>query len=498
VRRKTKIQIMEFLLSAWWIVDRLRTLQVLRAHAAGYSRPLGGICSFKIPFLFLVRVHQHPPRYVPRILLLVCTLAPVVLLAQHAAAKPPKLQYYSPDSSAWVRATFLNQTWVRYTELNPRSSLDGTARDSYFDISLRRTRFQLYGGWGRVFFYTQYGLNNFNWHSARRQGFFIHDAVGELALHPRSLSLGAGLTGWSGLARYAAPSAANILGYDAPLYEQATNDLTDQFLRKLSIYAKGKLGKLDYRLALSSPLSVKQVDSSVYRLRQGVASFSSRPPTPQLNSYLQYQLWDEESNQTPYIAGTYLGQKRVLTLGAGITYQQDAMWRLQKPAEAPPTAHPDTLTDDMLLLSIDAFMELPVGHQGCALSVYTALQHMDFGQNYVRMQGVNNPATVGGNSLPLNGTGTLHYLQAGYLLPAGLLGQWGTLQVVASQQLNMLEALDSPAYIWEGSLNWLVASQGSKISLGYQSRPVYRQLADGKMELDTRRGTYVVQWQVSI
>ncbi|MEZ4979139.1 MAG: hypothetical protein R2772_07560 [Chitinophagales bacterium] len=43
---------------------------------------------------------------------------------------------------------------------------------------------------------------------------------------------------------------------DALLYQQATNDVNDQFDRSLSIYAKGQVGKLDYRIVLSDPLSL--------------------------------------------------------------------------------------------------------------------------------------------------------------------------------------------------------------------------------------------------
>jgi len=151
------------------------------------------------------------------------------------------------EKGSYARLTFLNQVWVRYNENNPGSLVDGYPEDRTFDIGLRRTRIQLYGQLNeKVFFYTQYGINNFTYQGPRKTGLFFHDALMELQLSPGKLSVGTGLTGWGGLTRYASPSIGSILTADAPLYQQATNDVSDQFLRSLAIYAKGKLGKLDY------------------------------------------------------------------------------------------------------------------------------------------------------------------------------------------------------------------------------------------------------------
>ncbi|HEY9116655.1 MAG TPA: hypothetical protein VIN11_02450, partial [Roseivirga sp.] len=163
------------------------------------------------------------------------------------------------DGSQYVRVTFLNQTWIRWTQNNPGSLVDGFAEDNTFDIGLRRTRIQLFGKISdKVFFYTQLGQNNLSWIGARKQGIFFHDAIGELELAKDKLSIGAGLTGWVGFLRYSSPAIGSILSMDAPLYQQSTNDINDQFVRKYSIYAKGKMGKLDYRFGLSKPMSISQ------------------------------------------------------------------------------------------------------------------------------------------------------------------------------------------------------------------------------------------------
>jgi len=43
---------------------------------------------------------------------------------------------------------------------------------------------------------------------------------------------------------------------DVPVFAQATVDQTDEFSRKLSVYARGQVGRLDYRLVLTDPFPV--------------------------------------------------------------------------------------------------------------------------------------------------------------------------------------------------------------------------------------------------
>jgi len=47
-----------------------------------------------------------------------------------------------------------------------------------------------------------------------------------------------------------------IMSMDVPVFAQATVDQTDEFSRKLSVYARGQIGRLDYRLVLSDPFPV--------------------------------------------------------------------------------------------------------------------------------------------------------------------------------------------------------------------------------------------------
>lgn len=204
-------------------------------------------------------------------------------IAQNSPLEGGKLKFrLNEDGSHYVRLTFLNQVWVRYSDNNP-GTVSGVTESSTFDIGLRRTRLQLFGQiTDQVFFYTQFGQNNFGYQSPRKFGAFFHDALMEYHTS-KALHLGMGLTAWNGFARYASPSIGNLLALDAPLFQQSTADQTDQFLRKLSIYAKGQIGKIDYRIALSKPLAV-------YDTPNTATSFSADLPQTQTQAYIKLQL----------------------------------------------------------------------------------------------------------------------------------------------------------------------------------------------------------------
>ncbi|MCB0396845.1 MAG: hypothetical protein KDD36_09340 [Flavobacteriales bacterium] len=392
----------------------------------------------------------------------------------------------------FVKLTFLNQVWLRYTDMNPGSTVFSEPVSQMFDIGLRRTRLQLFGQLtDKVFFYTQFGQNNFSYLTPRYTGAFFHDAVVEYKVSERCLTVGGGLTGWSGLSRYASPSIGSLLTLDAPLYQQATNGINDQFLRKLSMYAKGRWGKFDYRLALTRPMAVQNATSPVGVLTP-VSTFSTTPASLQSQGYLGYQFMDEESNQTPYNTGTYLGKKKVFNVGAGFVGQPRAMWHRAN--------NGDTIRTTMLLLGVDVFCDLPVDTaKGNALTVYAAYNRYDFGKDYLRNVGVMNPAngTNGngtlngaGNGFPMIGTGHVFYTQVGYLLSANT-----PLQPYGASQIALYTALDDPMWMYECGLNWYVhGSHNAKFSLNFQSRPVFNKSGD----LRSRKGMVQLQYQVAI
>lgn len=434
-----------------------------------------------------------------------CTIALLAAALQAYAQEPLKKPELLKDGKIWLnedgsnyfKFTLVSQVWIRNTAMNPGSTISGYAKNNFTDIGIRRARMQAFGQIAdRVFIYTQFGMNNFSYSADRKAGFFIHDITGEYEVARQKLSLGAGLTAWNGLVRYAAPSVGTIMGLDAPLFEQTTNDVTDQFLRKLSIYAKGKLGKLDYRLVLSSPMNPAK--SNGYSAAIGTHStFSPMPPKMQTHGYLQWQFLDQEANTTAYATGTYLGAKRVFNIGAGFQYQPDAMWH--SPAAG------DTVTTAMKHFAVDAYYDAPLNKQkGTALNVYAALIHFNHGPGYLRNQATMNPATGTSNTILLNGsgngypsfgTGNLLYMQVGYKFKNNLTGK-STLMPYASLQHAAYERLDKAMNYWDCGVNWLLKGHTSKLTFSYQNRPLYNQQGMGNATLIGRKGAYVLQYQV--
>lgn len=414
---------------------------------------------------------------------------------------PKELKVFlNASGEHYIKATVLSQVWIRYVDHNPGSTLDGYPLKESMDIGLRRVRMQLSGQLtDRVFFYMQAGLNNIAYNSPRKQGFFLHDALIEYRLLSSRLQVGAGLSGWSGLSRYASPAAGSILTLDVPLYQQATADVSDQFLRKFSIYTKGKLGSVDYRLALTKPMSAGQASVSLPPISRQ-AGFASTPPFLQYQGYVMYQFRDRESNLLPYNTGTYLGKKDVFNIGMGFIFQQDAMWNLT-PGGA------DTQYSHLRLFALDIFYDRPVNRaRGTAFTLYSAISLNDYGRDYIRNLGVMNPAdgTDGngsrngpGNAYPMMGTGTIVYGQGGWLFRRGLLGKLGTLQPYMAVQYADYRLIPDPAVAYHAGINWLLDGHRAKLSLDYQSRPVYDFHPGGWIQ-GGRKGMMVTQLQVAL
>ncbi len=401
------------------------------------------------------------------------------------------------DGSNYIKFTGVAQVWLRNMEYNPGSTIFGESKSNGTDIGIRRYRMQFFGQLtDKVFFYSQFGENNFNNIADRKQGFFVHDAVGEYAVHKSKLSLGGGLTGWSGLSRFSSPGVGTIMGIDAPLFLQTTNDVTDQFLRKLSIYAKGKLGKLDYRITMSQPMAIQK--SATYNPAATISTnsqFSTESPQMQWNGYFQYQFKDQESNLTPYTTGTYLGKKTVFNVGAGFIFQKDAMWRLEDVTD--PTS---IKRSNMAHVAADVYYDAPIGGKGQSISAYANVTHYNFGKDYLRNSGAMNPAngsndpTIlngGGNAFPMYGTGNVLYAQLGYKLQDNLIGKT-TLMPYVSLQHAKYERLNHSMNFYDIGINWLLSGHTSKFTLSYQNRPIFNSTGD----VLEYKGALVAQYQV--
>ncbi|QNF35150.1 hypothetical protein HUW51_21420 [Adhaeribacter swui] len=421
-------------------------------------------------------------------------------------SKPKSEMRYnlSPDGSKYIKATFLNQVWARWNESNPGTTVNGEPKSHTTDVGLRRTRMQLYGQISdRTFFYTQFGLNNFNFLAQnagnRKLSAFFHDALGEYKVLKNNdkLKIGAGLTITSGLSRFSQPSIGTIMTTDVPVFLQATVDQTDEFARKLSVYARGQLGKLDYRIAISDPFPI-QTNGQTAPVLSNNASFTTFGHTKQYQGFFMYNFLDKEPHTTPYMTGTYLGDKKIVNLESGIIYQKNATWYT--------TDGTTPIYQDMLLWSVAAFTDVPLQNNKYALSAYLGYFNTDYGHNYIRNNGIMNPANGNnnpgnfngpGNTYPMFGTGESVYAQVGLRLAPDLLGDQGTLMPYVSYRQSGYERLDDPVKILDGGVNWLINKHQSKVSLNYQLRTVFNQQTDGAVIRKHDASSAWLQYQVS-
>lgn len=445
--------------------------------------------------------------------------------------------YLSKDSSQWLKATVVAQVWVRDNDNNPGSTVLGYSQRATQDAGLRRIRFQLMGYMAKnMFVYVQFGMNNFNYLAPRKQGAFFHDVTAEYKVFKKYLNIGAGLSTFGGPLRFSAPGVGSILMADAPIYQQTTNDQTDQFTRKLGMYAKGLIGRFDYRVAVSKPFGVQTMvpalgtpgASTFDTTLSANAKFSPLPPELQYQGYFKLHLWDKEANDVAYNPGTYNGKKHVLTLGAGFQYQHHAM-RFWDTAGAVPTAplasstasvvaayndvlKKHTAYHDLLIVGVDLFYDSYLSKEkGNALSAYLAFSYADYGQNYVRYNGVMNMNNANsntalynknsfGNAFPMMGSGTTEFFQVAYKFRNNLLKNRGTLQPYFGAQVSQYQAISYDNMVMtEIGLNWLVSGY-NKISLNYQTRPVYQiDPTTGNLveNVAGRRGMIYLQYQVS-
>ncbi|CAN5443524.1 hypothetical protein BH09BAC3_BH09BAC3_30600 [soil metagenome] len=405
------------------------------------------------------------------------------------------------SGSHYLKATFLNQVWFRFNDSNPGTQVLGEPTDQTFDIGLRRTRIQFYGQLtDHVFFYTQFGQNNFNYLTQnagnRKLEAFFHDVLGEYKFSTTNehLVLGGGLTITNGLSRFSQPSIGTIMSMDVPVFAQATVDQTDEFSRKLSIYARGQLGKFDYRLVLSDPFPVTTNGTTLPPIGTN-ATFAQTGHHKQYQGFFMWNFFDKEQHATPYMTGTYLGKKKVFNIEGGFIAQKNAMWVGTDPAN--PTYQ------DMNLWSVALFYDAPVNKdKGTAINAYLGYFGTDYGTGYLRMNNAMNPASsvVGsypggsqGNAFPMFGTGNQIYGQFGYLMSKGLLGEGnGALMPYITVQSAKFDRIAEQMNVYSAGINWFIKGHTSKLTLDYQNRPTY----NADFTSNDRKGQVVLQYQI--
>lgn len=421
------------------------------------------------------------------------------------------------DGSKYLRMILWNQVWLRSSQMNPGTTVGGEATDNNTDIGNRRLRILAYAQISkRYLVLAHFGINNQTfinggaagtsgtggYGAGKKPGLFFHDVWNEYAVFlPQpdklfSLSIGGGLHYYTGLSRMTMSSTLNYLAIDAPIFNWPLIENSDQFARQMGLFAKGKVGKLEYRLSLNKPFATSAAPVDVTDAANAVAVDNSGKTAWSKAGYIEYQFMDQESNLLPFKVGSYLGTKKVFNIGAGF---------YTAPKGTKSSVNGTISSHDIKLFSADVFLDLPLGDAGkkMALTAYSVFYSYDFGPNYLRNVGIMNPGVADatftgeralagpGNLQPTIGTGNIWYTQAGFLLPNKNEKPKLRIQPFGAVTYKDFEALSESSTQFDAGVNWFIDGHHAKITTQYSARPVY--LSTGK---DGNKGEFICQLQV--
>lgn len=432
--------------------------------------------------------------------------------AQEMVKKPPIDHSYKPltlnlsdDGSKYIRFIIWNQMWLSVTKNNPGTlGISGQPKEFTTDIGIRRARVLAVAQVSpRFLILSHFGINNqtftnggapagggtgnpgaipvlvdpetgqgtANGSSAKKPQLFFHDVWTEFKVADW-IYTGIGLHYWNGISRFTSHSTLNFMAIDAPILNWPTIELTDQFARQFGVYAKGDLGKVNYRVAVNKPFAFGSGGRYDEATARPIAA-NTLTDNWATQGYFSYQIFEKESNKLPYFVGTYLGTKKIFNIGAG--------WYHHAESTSSKTASGATELHDMSLFGIDAFLDLPLSSASkTALTSYAVVYSYDYGPNYLRNIGImnvgfGNATTQGGvgNSQPTLGTGTIFYTLHGFLLPENILKDKGRLQPFAAFTHKNFEFFEDSSWQYDLGLNYYLNGHQAKITFQYSQRPLF-------------------------
>ncbi|MEM8510058.1 MAG: hypothetical protein AAF717_19655 [Bacteroidota bacterium] len=353
---------------------------------------------------------------------------------------------FNEDGSKYLRIIAWGQFWAQYNDDVPDES-------SQLNFSVRRARVLTFTQLNKKFLIlTHWGLNSLNGGNTSPLGFgenaqlFFHDFWGEWKV-AENHDIGAGLHYWNGISRLTNQSTLNMMTLDNNRQSWATLGLSDQFARHIGVYAKGKIGRLQYRVSFNeageSTLDTRDPVADGVTVYGGRRILGSADAGKVIQGYFDYNFLDEESNLLPYKVGTYLGTKKIFNVGAGFFNHKDGV--VEANGEGA----------NVNIFAVDAFYDAPLGQDGSAITAYLVYQNNDYGENY--------------NFGPY-ATGNMVYGHLGYLV-AGAQDKT-RLQPYLSYNTISIDAIDDNATRLGIGANIFMTGHHSKFSVEYASAKV--------------------------
>lgn len=354
------------------------------------------------------------------------------------------------EGSKYLRFIIWHQQWAQTNNLAVE---DANLQLTHF---ARRSRFLAYAQiTSRFLILTHIGLNNLTPGNLSRTGndpnanatqFFLHDAWTEFKVsNDDALYIGGGLHYWKGLTRLSNQSTLNFMTMDnpRPFVHWHSLAVTDQFARHLGVYAKGQMGKFDYRIAYNNPgrngIQADLGDKDSGLSYDGFAvsdSDGNAVGNDIFEGYLRYNFLEAESIKLPYQVGSYLGSKKVFGIGGGFFLHPNGMYN-GAAQEHVSVSH----------LAVDAFLDMPLGEDDC-LNAYASIMSFNYGDNFVSRWA---------------GTGTVFYGHVGYK-PSG-----SKFMPYVAYQNGSYQGFEENTSSLDIGLNYFVNGHNAKLTLEYHS-----------------------------
>ncbi|OEK07169.1 hypothetical protein [Roseivirga misakiensis] len=388
------------------------------------------------------------------VLIVLLLLGSKTIYAQLDNSYKPLTLHLDESGQKYIRFISWHQIWLENQNLSSQSDQGATFR-------VRRSRFLAYAQISpRFLIVTHFGLNSLTGANMDPIGdgrasdapqLFLHGAWNEFRVtKDEKLYIGAGLHYWNGLSRLTSGSTLNFMTLDNYRQAWAQLGLSDQFARHLGVYAKGRLGKLRYTLALNNPISNALSSNDLNQLAEGSITYSGRRVLGKdagtvFTGYFDYQFKDQESNKLPYRVGSYLGKKTVLNIGAGFFSHANGTVLIENGAP---------LGQDVQHFSADVFYDAPVSAGSGAINFYGAFHQFDYGDNYAL-----------GTTY---GTGSSIYGQVGYVLPFEFAEGQRLMPYLAYSSRDFEAFAESGNRLQIGA-NWFINGHNAKISVEYIS-----------------------------
>ncbi len=354
------------------------------------------------------------------------------------------------------------QIWGRFMQLNSGTiDYDGTLVNTDADILLRRTCMSYYVHLDKFTFFSMIALtaqphvSSVNRNTPFHPQLFFYDAWGSYDFANSKLIIGGGLNMYNGISRLSSASSMRTLGADVSLIAAPNLISTEQAARQLSLFATGNINSFAYRIAVAKPFVCSTIPdiispNVVYDLPNHNFSFKG---------YFEYQFFEKESSKMPFKPATYIGEKKMLNIGAGFDFQPDATV-LYSDANV-------VSTYNKLHYAIDVFIDLPFTNKS-AVTFYTSQFWFNYGPNYTQSFGVIDIYKNGISEYQF-GTGTSTLLQMAYLLPSKQ--KSNRFQPYYELTLRNFDGAKKALYHHNVGVNYFVIGHKIKFTLQYENRP---------------------------